>query len=113
MGRGSGIVAGMAVLAAGIIALASQLGDPGPSTAEEPAPVVMAPVGIAIPATVDTTVPTLAGVPPAVQQVLYARGHAEVVQPEEVEEVPAAVSRLLSAYSVPLRVPNPPGGDGS
>lgn len=112
MGRESGIVAGMAVLAAGIIALASQLGDTGPSTAE-PAPVVMAPVVTAAPATVVTAVPTLAGIPPAVQHVLYARGHAEVLQPEEVEEVPAAVSRLLSAYSVPLRVPTPPEGDGS
>lgn len=113
MSRWSGIMAGMAVLAAGTIALASQLGGPEPSPAEEPAPVVMTPVTVAAPATVETSVPTLAGVPPAVQQLLYARGNAEVVQPEELEEVPAAVSRILSAYSVPLRVPNPGGGDGS
>lgn len=113
MGRGSGIVAGTAVLAAGIIALASQVGDLGASTAQEPAPVVMAPVLTTTPATVGTTLPTLAGVPPAVQQLLYSRGHAEVVQPEEVDEVPPAVSRVLSAYSAPLRVPNPPGGEGS
>lgn len=111
MAGGRGLAAGMAVLAAGIIALGSQLGDLGPSAPEAPTPVLV-PVGTVAPATVGTSVPTLAGVPPAVQQLLYARGATEVVQPEEVDGVPAGVSRVLSAYAVPLRVPNPAGGDG-
>ncbi len=106
MERGKGIGAGMTVLAAGIIALASQLGDPEP-------PATAAPVTVSAPttgATVTAPEPGLAGVPETVSALLFERGQAEVADGDDLEGVTPAVRRVLSLYSAPLRIAVERGG---
>jgi hypothetical protein len=104
-----GLLAGIAVLAAGVFTIASLGGATTPVLPEQPAASSPAVVASTEPAVTDeVTVDLLPGVPMAVQRVLFEQGKAIEVAPASLD-LPPAVARVLMSYGVPLMVPNETG----
>jgi hypothetical protein len=60
---------------------------------------------------VETPPPTLEGVDPAVQRVLYSSGSAEAFRADQLTQLPPEVARVLVFYGATLTVPVPAGAE--
>lgn len=90
---------GGAVLIAGLVALSSHAFGPAPDSGET--------VG-ATPPPVVREMPSLVGVAPEIQRVLYERGALRPATRHDLEELPARVVRVLEIRRTPLTVPADP-----
>ena len=52
--------------------------------------------------------PSLAGIDPAVQRVLYASGKAEAMAADDMSQLPPEVARILAYYGATLTIPTEP-----
>ncbi|HEY7583269.1 MAG TPA: hypothetical protein VIB78_06585 [Acidimicrobiia bacterium] len=104
-----GIVTGLAVLIAGVFAVARLLSPAAEKLAESPPP-SMTILTVAEPsASLVTTTPDLPGVGPAITRVLQWSGNARLASTADLAQLPPSVSATLGEYGVPLRVPTGPG----
>lgn len=97
-----GVVAGLLVLAVGVISIVGLLrpGDPAGSGVVEP---ITTPAAV----TAETAPPTpaLPGVSSRIARVLAWDGDTTYASNAELAQLPRSVSAVLSAYGIPLRIP--------
>jgi hypothetical protein len=101
-------IAGLVVLAAGllvVVEVTTGTPEPGP----EPEPVVMVAPDVPVP---EAPSPSVPGVPPEVQRVLFASGNAERLGVDQLSELPPEVARVLIHYGVTLTIATERGGEG-
>jgi hypothetical protein len=55
--------------------------------------------------------PSIAGIDPAVQRVLYASGKAEAMADVDMSQLPPEVARILAYYGATLAIPTDPRVD--
>lgn len=101
------VAAGLFVLVAGLTVVYVVVVAPVP----EPRPAAQQFVPSSTPAQlVEVTPPTLVGVDPAVQRVLYSTGQAEAFSAYELTRLPPEVARVLVSSGTTIIVPGGAGG---
>jgi hypothetical protein len=97
-------VAGLFVLIAGlaVVYVMALAPEQAPQTEPVAPPIPEAQV-------VETPPPTLEGVDPVVQRVLYSSGSAEAFRADQLTQLPPEVARVLVFYGATLTVPVPAG----
>jgi hypothetical protein len=93
------IAAGLFVLLAGLIVVYAAVAAPGRQPVAQQ--VVPAPSPTQV---VEVPPPTLEGVDPAVQRVLYSTGRAEAFRADELTQLPQEVARVLASYGATITV---------
>jgi hypothetical protein len=101
------VAAGLFVLVAGLTVVYAVVVAPKP----EPQPATEQLVRSSPPTqVVEVPPPTLGGVDPAVQRVLYSTGRAEAFRADELTQLPPEVARVLVFYGATITVPIGAGG---
>jgi hypothetical protein len=93
------IAAGLFVLLAGLIVVYAGIAASGAQPVAQQ--VVPAPSPTQV---VEVPPPTLEGVDPAVQRVLYSTGRAEAFRADELTQLPQEVARVLASYGATITV---------
>ena len=102
------VAAGLLVLIAGLAAVYTMVVAPEPA----PQPGAQQVVPSSPPTqVVEVPPPTLEGVDPVVQRVLYATGRAEAFTADELTRLPPEVARVLVFYGATITVPIEDGAD--
>jgi hypothetical protein len=99
-------VSGAFALIAGVAVVIAMVAGPGDVEA------VPEPTSASIPdnAIVEVVPPSIEGVDPAVQRVLYASGKAEVLRADQLSDLPPEVARVLVYFGATLAIPTAPAG---
>ncbi|HSJ84439.1 MAG TPA: hypothetical protein VLA91_11545 [Acidimicrobiia bacterium] len=102
------VAAGLLVLIAGLAVVYTTVVAPE----HEQGPVVQRVVSSSSPTqVVEMPPPTLEGVDPVVQRVLFATGRAEAFTADELTQLPAEVARVLVFYGTTITVPIEAGAE--
>lgn len=100
------VAAGLLVLVAGLIVVYAVVAlEPEPQPAAQQVVPPSSPTQV-----VEVPPPSLAGVDPAVQRVLYSTGRAEAFRADELTQLPPEVARILVFYRATITVPVEAGG---
>ena len=101
-------VSGAFVLIAGLaVVVAVIAGSDDAAAVPEPAP-----VSVPNTAALEVAAPSIAGLDPAVERVLYAGGKAEVLRADQLSELPPEVGRVLVRFGATLTIPTDSAGEG-
>lgn len=101
-------VSGAFALIAGLAVVVAVIAGPDDvPTVPEPAP-----VSVTDTAAREVAAPSIEGVDPAVERVLYAGGKAVMLRGDQLSELPAEVARVLVQFGATLAIPTDPAGEG-
>ena len=99
-----GTLSGVAVMAAGLVAISAMASSDDGATVEAATPVVQPQKQVVV----EAPAPQLPGIDDSVQRVLAATGKLVTSDPNSVDELAPEIARVLSFYGVTLTVPEVP-----
>lgn len=99
-----GTVSGVAVMAAGLVAISALASSDAGTTVDAASPLVQPQKQVVV----EAATPQLPGIDDSVQRVLAANGKLITSDPNSFDELVPEIARVLSFYGVTLTVPETP-----